>query len=274
MAWNVPSEDPPLVLTHGHTDHYGLAARIVRLSGAEVFAHTGDAHFIEEHPEAFLRWVAFLRRFLPEAGLSPEQAAQVCERIEQKSPSYAEAVTLARVLEGGETLKLGGLRVQVLHTPGHSPGSICLYAPSHGLLFAGDVLLEKITPNPILQAFDDFLGERFEGLAHYLDSLRKLEALSIQQALPGHRREILDVRGRVQEIRLKIEERKGRLLQLLRGKELTILEATERLFPDLDERQLLLALFDTIGHLDLLRREGVVEYSRRAGLVVGRSLIS
>lgn len=261
-----------LILTHGHADHYGLAARIVKASGAQVLAHEGDARFIEEHPEALYRWTAFLERFLPQAGLSPSQAAWFRERINRRHAGYAEAVKLSGRLRDGDELRIGGLILRVVHTPGHSPGSICLYEPREGLLFSGDTLLEKITPNPVLQAFDDFFGERFENLVHYLESLKKLEALPLRKVLPGHRGEVKDVKTCIGEIRLKIEERKGKLLEILRAGERTLLQATERLFPDLDERQLLLALFDGLAHLDLLKREGLVEYQQQNGLILVRSL--
>lgn len=260
-----------LIITHGHADHYGLAARIVKASGAQVLAHEGDARFIEEHPEELYRWTAFLERFLPQAGLSPSQASWFRERINQRHAGYAEAVKLSGRLRDGDELRIGGLILRVVHTPGHSPGSLCLYEPREGFLLSGDTLLEKITPNPVLQAFDNFFGERFENLVHYLESLKKLEALPIRKVLPGHRSEIQNVKTRIEAIRLKIEERKGKLLEILRGRELTLLQATERLFPDLDERQLLLALFDGLAHLDLLKREGLVEYRRKNGLILVRS---
>jgi glyoxylase-like metal-dependent hydrolase (beta-lactamase superfamily II) len=139
------------------------------------------------------------------------------------------------------------------------------------MLFAGDHLLKTITPNPVLQAFPDFLGERFQGLVHYFASLSKLEALPITRILPGHGAEIADREARLREIRQHAERRKDRLLDLLKHRELTIIEAKQGLFPGLPDSQTLLALFDVIGHLDLLRQEGTARVERRGGLLFAKA---
>jgi len=271
-AGSAPEKIRRIILTHGHVDHYGLAGRIVRASGAEVLAHEGDAAFIREHPGPLYRWTAFLARFLPQAGFSPEWARGLADQIVRRHSGYAEAVPGLKVLRGGEELTVGPFTFQVVHTPGHTPGSLVLLEGQTGLLLSGDTLLKTITPNPVLQTFEDFFGERFENLVHYLSSVKRLEHLPLRRVLPGHRAEIRKVRARLKRVREHIEARKARLLTIVRRREHTLREVTERLFPDLDDRQLLLALFDCLGHLDLLRQEGLVEYGQQAGLIVVRAV--
>ncbi|MBI3989231.1 MAG: MBL fold metallo-hydrolase [candidate division NC10 bacterium] len=271
-AGSAPERIRRIILTHGHVDHYGLACRIARASGAEILAHKGDAAVIREHPEALYRWTAFLGRFLPQAGFSPEWAKGISDQIARCHAGYAGAVPVARVLQDGEELSVGSFVLQVVHTPGHTPGSLGLLDPQTGFLLSGDTLLKTITPNPVLQVFDDFFGERFENLVHYLTSLKKLENLPVRRVLPGHRAEIWGIKTRLKTVREQIEARKAKLLAIVRGREQTLHETTERLFSGLDNRQLLLAFFDCLGHLDLLRREGLIEYDQRAGLIVVRAV--
>ncbi|MDX9710556.1 MAG: MBL fold metallo-hydrolase [Trichloromonas sp.] len=99
-----------VVNTHGHFDHIGANAFLVEKTGAELLIHEKDVPLLaqsERHAELF--------------GLSVV-------------PSPAPARTLA----GGEALSVGELRIRVIHTPGHSPGGICLLVDGH--LFAGDTL--------------------------------------------------------------------------------------------------------------------------------------
>ncbi|MBI5167635.1 MAG: MBL fold metallo-hydrolase [candidate division NC10 bacterium] len=256
-----------VIITHGHSDHYGLAARIASKSGAEVWAHAADQKMVEDHPRELLRWVEFLRDFLPATGLAQPVVQGICDYIAART-GFAKAAPVSQALRGGECLVLDGFTLEVIHSPGHTPGSICLFEPSLRVLFSGDHLLKEITPNPVLQAFPDFFGERFQGLIHYRESLSRLQGLPAKLVLPGHGEEFQDLKGRIQEIDRHVNERKGRFLALLGKGEVTPLQAAEGLFPDLPRSQILLAIFEVIGHLDLLREEGLVEVVEKEGLLL------
>lgn len=185
-----------IVITHGHADHYGLASRIAAESGALVWVHRNDREMVQDYPRALYAWLGFLRDFLPETGLEPAWIERLDRAIERRQ-DYAASVHAVHLLHDGERLDLGEMMLAVVHTPGHSPGSICLYSQAERLLFAGD--------------------------------------------------------------------------HLLRERELTIMRAKEELFPGLPDAETLLALFDVIGHLDLLRREGAVRVERRGGLLYARA---
>lgn len=259
-----------IVITHGHADHFGLASRIAAESGALVWVHQDDREMIQDYPQALHAWLTFLRSFLPETGLETTWIERFCRAIEKRQ-DYAAPVRAARLLRDGERLEFNGIKLTVVHTPGHSPGSICLYNAADRLLFAGDHLLKTITPNPVLQSFPDFFGERFQGLVHYFDSLKKLERFPVTRILPGYGEEIADRDARIREIHEHSERRKSRLLDLLRQGELTIMQVKEGLFPGLPNTQTLLAIFDVIGHLDMLRREGAVRVERRGGLLFAKA---
>jgi glyoxylase-like metal-dependent hydrolase (beta-lactamase superfamily II) len=257
-----------VIITHGHPDHYGQAARVAAASGAPVWGpeDPADRAFIEDHPASLHRWVAFLRRFMPRAGFPAAPLDHLCGMIDRRT-DYSEPVRLARRLRDGDTVSAGPLAFTVVHTPGHTPGLFCLYAAGEGLLLSSDHILPTITPNPILQQFDDFFADRFRGLVAFQASVDRLAPLPIALALPSHGRPVRKLAERAAEMRAHAEDRKQKIHTLLDGGPLSLFDAAMKLFPDLPEEQHLLAVFDTIGHADLLVEDGRAAYVERDGLI-------
>jgi glyoxylase-like metal-dependent hydrolase (beta-lactamase superfamily II) len=117
------SELRSVVLTHWHGDHTGSAAGLARRSGAQVIAHRNEAPTIE--------------RTRPAASASPVQ--RLLNELMEWVLLRREPCRVDRQVEDGDVIEaLGG--TQVLHTPGHSPGSLCLYQPERQILFTGDTV--------------------------------------------------------------------------------------------------------------------------------------
>ena len=138
-----------IVATHAHWDHVAEARALAEATGAPIAAHALDAALIARpaHPEMF-----------PDLEIP--------------------AAPVARELHEGDTIALGASTWHVLHTPGHTPGSICLYCEEEGTLFSGDTLFAGS-----FGRFDLLGGDvRLLGA-----SLRRLAALPPRTAvLPGH----------------------------------------------------------------------------------------
>ena len=101
-----------ILLTHTHFDHVGAVAPLARATGAEVWC-----------PEIEVPVLADIMRFVPWPGFGPFE-------------SYDADHTVA----GGERLELAGMEIDVLFTPGHSPGHVTYSIPAEQAVFDGDVL--------------------------------------------------------------------------------------------------------------------------------------
>lgn len=265
--WHTPITDlRAILITHGHPDHYGQAARVAAASGAPVWGPQADRAFIEDHPAELHRWADFLRRFMPRTGF-PEAPLERLYRLIRGRTDYAQPVRLDKVLRDGDAVPADPLTFTVVHTPGHTPGLFCLHAPAERLLLSSDHILPTITPNPILQRFDDFLGDRFRGLVAFQASMQRLVPLRIALALPSHGEPVRDLPRRVRAIRAHAEDRKQKIRALLDGGPVPLFEAAMKVFPDLPEEQYLLAVFDTIGHADLLAQDGRAAYLEQDGIL-------
>ena len=98
-------------------------------------------------------------------------------------------------VKGGETIKVGDFDFEVIWTPGHSPGHICLYEPNRKILLTGDHILPTITPNVSIHA-----QTHGSPLGDYMRSLRLLIDLDVDIVLPAHEFEIHDLKKRILEI--------------------------------------------------------------------------
>ena len=101
-----------IVLTHGHFDHIGAVCQLVKETGAEVIAHAIDAEAVTDSSEINLG-----------------------HRIQR-----IEAIHVDRRVEEGDSIAVGKQSLKVIHTPGHTAGSICLFDDVGHILLSGDTL--------------------------------------------------------------------------------------------------------------------------------------
>lgn len=152
----------------------------------------------------------------------------------------------------GATFAVGDDTLRAIHTPGHRFDHLCYYLERRRVLFAGD-LISGITTNVI--APPD--GDMFD----YMQSLQRLQAVSIAEIVPGHGPNITDAQAKIEEY---IEHRRLREQQILSALEtlprgVTIPEMVPTIYTDVDPKLHSIAAWSVEAHLLKLEKEGLVE---------------
>jgi len=145
-----------ILLTHGHYDHIGAAHAVAGSTGAQVYAHEGDLPLIVDFAKTL-----------------KDKYPHFAKRVAQ-----GETPELDNYLTEGETLERANLTFDVLHTPGHSLGSVCFYNAQESILFSGDTLFKYTCGRT------DLLGGDPQSMH---DSLARLSTLPPETMVyPGH----------------------------------------------------------------------------------------
>jgi glyoxylase-like metal-dependent hydrolase (beta-lactamase superfamily II) len=255
-----------IILTHCHSDHLGLAASISKMSGAEIIVHGWDRHMVPRPGETkFTERREEFREYFMEAGVPEDLVPKCVEIMVQRLKNFFKPFTGETILEGGERLRFDDFDLEVVHTPGHTPGSICLLNRDDGTFFSGDSLLEKTTSNPTAQVRNPEQKSDYRSMFSFEASLDLIGALPVRLVLPGHGRPFSNHRRRVEQLKAHHRERNSEVLGILRtyangpfgrGGATRFMVAKD-LFPEVKGIELFLALSEAQGHLEVLEARGI-----------------
>jgi glyoxylase-like metal-dependent hydrolase (beta-lactamase superfamily II) len=160
-----------VVNTHGHFDHLGGNAEVKDAGGAEIALHRADLPLAESN-EHHARRLRELYPVIDADHLRPAREAMTMRLL-------GRAVGVDRVLDDGDVVDLGSdVHLTVVHTPGHTGGSVCYYWEAAGLLFTGDSIQARGVHAGALPIV--------EMPGYYADSLRRARDMRPSALLMGH----------------------------------------------------------------------------------------
>ena len=170
--------EPTAFVTHGHYDHTGGAHEFSSRAG-----HAAEAIMLAE-PEPATLLTADLPSSFAEAlvadepgGVAPDVLVEAVPHGDYDVAAYGvRAAPLTALLADGDVIDLGDRSFELVHLPGHTPGSAGLLDRAAGVLFTGDVLYDG-------ELLDELPESSIED---YIGSMRRLLALDIEVAYPGH----------------------------------------------------------------------------------------
>lgn len=252
-----------IIITHGHIDHFGLAAKIIEAAGHPVPCHLHRDDLWRTSDEYIRKglWSEEVREFTRLAGMP----ADAVERMKRRSAffrNFCDPLEDVVPMSEGDTFTGNGFHLQAIHTPGHSPGSCCLYESGERILFTGDHIIKHITPNPIMEVHRSLLSDpNYQSLKAYESSLEKVAGLDIRFAFSGHGEYIGDVPGLITRYRGHHQSRKEQILNHIKNIDRPVYSLAAELFPGIPESEIFLAVSEVYSHLEVLIHEGKARMS-------------
>lgn len=251
-----PGDIEQVILTHHHPDHSGLVERFER---ASLLGHRYNEPWLVRDEAFFERHDRFYLQCLKEEGV-PESDHHWVGKMKRPVEFIGK-----RPLDGilGDGVEVPGHPGwTVMETLGHAQSHLAFFNERDGEMIGGDLLLGKISSNPLIEPPLDPEEDRPRSLLLYNDSMRRVADLPVTLIHPGHGEEVRDIRKLVTKRIGQQRERAHAVLDMLIDGPKTIYELTKRLFPHAYERELGLTLSETIGQTDWLVAEGLATETR------------
>ncbi len=252
--------------THIHSDHIGLA-HLIKGQNRTVFLSRPDFEYMramiynqaEKGKEQRAIQEGFKKEWLIEN-------ARINDAWKYDIGYQPDSIFTC--VEDGEKITYGDYTLQVVLSPGHTPGQMMLWDEEHKIMFTGDHVLFDITPN-----ITDFNGIE-DSLGNYLESLKKAYEFPVEIALPGHR-ESGDYHKRIEELLVHHDKRIQQALNIIEETPgLCAIEITQRMswkiraknWDDFPIPQKWYATGECLSHLDYLLARGLIKRELKDGL--------
>jgi glyoxylase-like metal-dependent hydrolase (beta-lactamase superfamily II) len=245
-----------VVVTHVHPDHHGLARRLRETSGAWIGMHPAEAATLPARLGSIEEILAGSRADLRRLGAPDEEIGRSSVTADQLRFLFGLAEPDVEILDG-DRIPFKGWDLRAVHTPGHTPGHLCVHDEERRLLFSGDHVLPRISPNISAQ-----WGQLADPLSTFVGTFGRLRALRVDEVLPAHEFRFAGLAGRLDDLERHHDERLEELLAVVAADpglspwDLAPLLTWSRPWPEITRMMRRAAVTETLAHLRRLEVQG------------------
>lgn len=242
-----------IILTHHHIDHIGLVNRITAEHPIPIYCHSDSIPRLKRDPVFLEMRVEFYSQLYKEMGCGEDGEKHVAylRKAVQRNEHNAIQADVIKITD--DQL----FNFQVVEVPGHAPDQVAFYDKKNNWLFGGDLLLEHISSNALVEP--DAFGKRIPTLIQHIESLNKCLALHVNLVFPGHGTMIDQPNSLILKRLKRIEAKAERLIQLIESGHSTASEIARSYYKNTYYEQFSLVMSEIIGHLDYLEVHGRVQ---------------
>ena len=274
-----PNSIKSILITHNHPDHYGLASEVKEMTSGLIAMHEIDWNEApwrnsgnntnKKNSDPFKtmkKWYQLHGVPVTELtgpifpGMNSDSTSKNKKRNNNGArwdPSSLPKPDL--LLKGTEVFNTGKFSVRTIWTPGHTPGHICFYEESARVIFTGDHILPKITPNVSVRS-----SKESDPLADYIDSVNKLKNLEVDWVFPAHQHEFPNLDKRLDDLLTHHESRVQEIIDAVEFETHSAYEVASNVswnvgdWKDMDRFLRRSATGETLSHLEYLRNKKII----------------
>lgn len=249
-----------IILTHHHIDHIGLVDRVTSENPIPVYTHPDSIPRLKRDNNFLEMRVEFYSQLYKEmgCGVNGEHHVSYLKQALQQNKQNAIQADLTEIVDNQL------LHYSTIKVPGHSPDQIAFYDEKQSWLFAGDLLIEHISSNALVEP--DLLGRRIHTLSQHIDSLKKCLALNVKLVFPGHGAVIQDPNSLILKRLERMEAKADRFIQLIESGLTTASELAISYYKNTYYEQFSLVMSEVIGHLDYLEIQSRLKKEQVQGI--------
>ncbi|MFX1529293.1 MAG: MBL fold metallo-hydrolase [Promethearchaeota archaeon] len=264
------------IITHIHLDHIGLARTLKRKNEKLKIVMNDITHQIlewetnDDNIGEMTYQAENIAKLMIKYGITDEDVKKIVQFF-TFWPQYLRYQKADIIVRDGDKI-LDNL--EVIWTPGHSFGHICIFNTKQKFLFSGDHILSRITPHIGNFIIPSALSEQYQGydfdniLHHYLKSLDRIDDLNPKVIFPAHQEIIYEPHERIIAIKEHHKNRLNEISDLINNNPMTPLEISQIHFgSNLDEINAYMALSEVLGHLKYLERQKKVKIKEEGGKI-------